>query len=350
LSTPHPPAGLRVIGAAEVAAQIDGNREGALAAVRRAYLAHASGATANPHSSFLRFPDRPSDRIIALPAFLDDTAGTDDPAGTEDGGRWSGIKWIASYPGNVEHGFPRASATMVLNDYETGYPYAVLEASIISATRTAASAVLGAEALLGGRRARRVGFVGTGLISDHVRMFLRDLDWEVDEFVLFDTVTANAERFAATLAADGPKGAVSVADDVAGAFAGCDVVVVATVAGTPHLTDPALLAGAPVVLHISLRDLAPELILQATNVTDDVDHAVREQTSLHLAEQQVGHREFVHGTIADVVRGELVREPGRAAIFSPFGLGVLDLAVGGWVHDQVAAAGGGHLVPDFFPI
>ncbi|OLT46632.1 2,3-diaminopropionate biosynthesis protein SbnB [Saccharomonospora sp. CUA-673] len=337
---------MRVIGAAEVAAQIDGNREGTLTAVRRAYLAHAAGATANPHSSFLRFPDRPSDRIIALPAFLDDTGETE----TDGGGRWSGIKWIASYPGNVEHGFPRASATMVLNDYETGYPYAVLEASIISATRTAASAVLGAEELLGGRRARRVGFVGTGLISDHVRMFLRDLGWDVDEFVLFDTVTANAERFAATLAADGPSGAVSVVDDVAGAFAGCDLVVVATVAGTPHLTDPALLADAPVVLHISLRDFAPELILAATNVTDDVDHAVRERTSLHLAEQLVGHRDFVHGTIADVVRGDLRRGPGRAAIFSPFGLGVLDLAVGGWVHDQVVAAGGGRVITDFHAV
>lgn len=336
---PRPPAGLRVIGASEVIAQIENNREGALAAVREAYLAHDAGQTANPHSNFLRFPDRPRDRIIALPAFLDD--------GTAPR---SGIKWIASYPGNVDHGFPRASATMVLNDYGTGYPYAVLEASVISATRTAASAVLGAQELLGERRARRVGFVGTGLIGEHVRLFLRDLRWDVDEIVLFDTVRANAERFAATVTADGPAASVSVADDVADAFAGADLVVVATVAGTPHLDDPTLLADAPVVLHISLRDFAPELVLSATNVTDDVDHAVREQTSLHLAQQQVGHRDFVHGTIADVVRGELTRQAGRAAIFSPFGLGVLDLAIGGWVHDQVSAAGGGRLVPDFFAL
>jgi len=32
------------------------------------------------------------------------------------------LKWIASYPGNVQRGFPRASAVLVLNDYENGYP------------------------------------------------------------------------------------------------------------------------------------------------------------------------------------------------------------------------------------
>ncbi|MBB3661707.1 ornithine cyclodeaminase [Prauserella sediminis] len=378
-TAPAPPEGLRVIGAGDVIATIEGNREGALEAVRDAYLAHADGASANPHSSFLRFPDRPRDRIIALPAFLDagsgrgdsdepgssgaDSGGPDssgpDSSGPDSGGSASsgggagprsGIKWIASYPGNVAHGFPRASAVMVLNDYDTGYPYALLEASLISATRTAASAVLGAQELLGQRRVGRVGFVGTGLISDHVRMFLRDLSWDVGEFALYDIDRRNAEAFAVTLAADGPAAPVTVVDDVADAFAGADLVVVATVAGTPHLADPALLADAPVVLHLSLRDFAPELVLAATNVTDDVDHAVREQTSLHLAEQQVGHREFVHGTIADVVRGGLSREAGKATIFSPFGLGVLDVAVGGWVHDEVAARGGGHVVGDFFAL
>ncbi|MCG8914788.1 2,3-diaminopropionate biosynthesis protein SbnB [Actinokineospora sp. PR83] len=326
---------LRVIGAGEIAAQVDADREGALAAVRDAYLAHDDGTTVNPHSSFLRFPDRPRDRIIALPAFL----GGDREI--------AGIKWIASYPGNTEHGIPRASAMLVLNDHGTGYPYAVLESSIISATRTAASAVLAAQALTGGRRAGRVGFVGTGLIADNVRKFFRDLGWEVGGWRLFDTRRANAERFAAAITADG-MGEVEVVDDVSGAFTGCDVVVLATVAGEPHLGDPALLAHNPVVLHLSLRDLTPELVLASTNVTDDVDHAVRERTSLHLAEQVAGNRDFVHGTISDVLRGRLTPEPGRPVLFSPFGLGVLDLAVGGWAYDRVLAGGGGQAVPDFY--
>jgi N-[(2S)-2-amino-2-carboxyethyl]-L-glutamate dehydrogenase len=38
----------------------------------------------------------------------------------------------------------------------------------------------------------------------------------------------------------------------------------------------------------------------------------------------------------------------RPVVFSPFGLGVLDLAVGKYVYDRVAANGGLHVVDDFF--
>jgi ornithine cyclodeaminase len=322
---------MRVITGADVAREIDRDRAACLDVVREAYVTHHAGDSVNPHSAFLRFPHLPRNRIISLPAYL--------------GGRFdvAGLKWIASFPDNTKHGIPRASATLVLNDCRTGFPFTCMESSIISATRTAASAVLGAEALIGERRAERVGFIGTGLIAGHVWKFLRDLKWTIGGVRLFDLNRAAAERFAATL-----ERPAEVVDDIADAFTGCDLVVLTTVAGEPHVHDPLLLKHNPVVLHLSLRDLAPEVILQAQNITDDVDHAVRERTSLHLTEQRIGNRDFVHGTIGDLLTGDLTRDPNRAAIFAPFGLGVLDLAVGKWVYDRAMAAGTGREIPDFF--
>ncbi|MFE2247689.1 2,3-diaminopropionate biosynthesis protein SbnB [Streptomyces lavendulae] len=326
---------LRVVSGADVLRRVDGNRAVCLDVIRRGYLAHAADESSIPHSSFLRFPHQPSSRIISLPAYL--------------GGEFdvAGIKWIASFPDNPNRGIPRASAVLLLNDTETGYPYACMESSVISATRTAASAVLGAEALVGGREARRVGIVGTGLIAGHVWRFLRDLNWQTSGFRLFDSERTHAERFGRMLTDQGAQDVV-VVDNVAQAFTDCDLVVLTTVSGEPHIHEPELLAHAPVVLHLSLRDLAPDLILAAQNFTDDVDHAVRERTSLHLAEQLTGNRDFIDGTLAEVLTGTASREPGRAAIFSPFGLGVLDIALGKWVYDQVAADDDGTEIPDFF--
>src|SRR5438552_642895 len=119
--------------------------------VRNAYLAHAKGQSVNPHSYFLRFPEKPDCRIIALPAFLGDGFGV------------AGLKWIPSYPGNVQRGFPRASGELVLNSYESGYPLAILENSIISGARTAAFDALRGGWLSGrSRRGQSLGIGGTG--------------------------------------------------------------------------------------------------------------------------------------------------------------------------------------------
>ncbi|CAM5701358.1 hypothetical protein SPURM210S_00412 [Streptomyces purpurascens] len=58
-----------------------------------------------------------------------------------------------------------------------------------------------------------------------------------------------------------------------------DLIVFATVADRPHITEPSWFRHNPVVLHVSLRDLAPEVLLGATNVVDDIDHCLRAATS-----------------------------------------------------------------------
>ena len=71
-------------------------------------------------------------------------------------------------------------------------------------------------------------------------------------------------------------------------------------------------------------------------------------TSPHLAEKLTGGREFLAGTLDDVLAGRVGVPADRTVVFSPFGLGVLDLAVGKYVYDQVVSADDLHVIDDFF--
>ena len=74
-----------------------------------------------------------------------------------------------------------------------------------------------------------------------------------------------------------------------------ELVVFATVADEPHVRDPAWFTHNPLVLHVSLRDLAPEILLASTNIVDDVEHCHKADTSPHLVEQLTGNRDFLAG-------------------------------------------------------
>ena len=59
-------------------------------------------------------------------------------------------------------------------------------------------------------------------------------------------------------------------------------------------------------------------------------------------------RDFLTWASARRLAGQVTVPADRTVVFSPFGLGVLDLAVGAYVYDQVARTGDLHIVNDFF--
>jgi 2,3-diaminopropionate biosynthesis protein SbnB len=331
------PPPFSVISGGQVRRVLQGREREIVDLVADTYRLHGAGDSVNPPSYFLRFPDRPASRIIALPASIGGPSRVD------------GLKWISSFPGNVASGLPRASAVLILNDPVTGYPFAVLESSIISATRTAASAALAADRLSRDRaRPQRVGFVGTGLIARYIHTFLAGTGWDFDEIGVHDLSADSAAGFRGYLERSGTGGRITLHDDAESLVRGSDLVVLATVAARPYLHDPGWFAHAPLVLNVSLRDLAPEILLASANIVDDVEHCLKADTSPHLVEQATGNRDFLDGTLDDVMSGRVRVPADRTVVFSPFGLGVLDLAVGRFVHDEIARSGELAVIDDFF--
>ena len=327
-----------IIGAGEVEAALEGREESVLNAVQSAYETHSRGASSLPHSSFLRFPDSDKDRIICLPAYLGDDY------------QLAGVKWIASMPDNVARGMERASAVMILNDRLTGRPKAVVEGSIISKQRTAASAALASRVLANGEP-NAIGFVGCGPINLAVAQFLAVVWPNVSRFIAFDLDPVRAEGFGETLLANRPAATFSVASSLDELLSECQMVAFGTTAITPYIEDLDACPRGATILHVSLRDLSADTILSNHNIVDDLDHVNRAATSIHLASQQVGHTDFVHSSLGDILLGK-VDLPGRdqrKLIFTPFGLGVLDLAVADLVMSTLAESGGGTQVRSFLP-
>ena len=222
---------LLILGAADVLAALD-NREGAVIdAVEDAYLLHREGRTDLPHSSFLRFGDGRPDRIIALPGRIEDEAPI------------AGIKWIASFPGNVQRGMARASALLIVNSTETGRPTAVIESSIISARRTAASAALAARELHAIDGETTLGLIGCGLINFEIVRFVLSVAPRLDTLLLYDLDPARADSFATRVRQELASGSgrrpltCRLVADAHAVFAGARLVSLATVASTPHLDD-----------------------------------------------------------------------------------------------------------------
>ncbi|MEV6599766.1 2,3-diaminopropionate biosynthesis protein SbnB [Actinoplanes sp. NPDC051346] len=317
---------------------LDGHEVSILDAVRRAYVLHSQGATAVPHSAFLRLPDQPRDGAIALPAFLGGA------------GPSAGVTWIASFPDNITRGGERASAAIILNSTSTGRPEALLEGSLISARRTAASAALAASALGTGQDAAGVTLVGCGVVNFETLRFLHVVHPDLREVTVHDLRRERAGAFAARVARELPSMRVRFEPDRGRALAAAGLVAIATTATTPYLDSRTLRPGT-LILHTSLRDVTPEGVLAAVNVVDDADHVCRADTSLERAERLSGNRSFITANLGDLLQaGETdIRDPRRVTIFSPSGLGILDLAVARFARDRALKANLGIRIDDFLP-
>ena len=314
---------------------IDDNKKQVFDAVEDAYRLHGGGNSINPDSYFLRYPDNPGARIIALPAHLGGAVQN------------SGIKWVASFPENTASNLARASAVLILNDPVTGYPLACLEASLISATRTAASAALAAEHIAPEPFQGTLGIIGTGVIARTTVEWLLFRNWKFRKISLYDVDRNSAEQFGKWLHQEHNIEA-DIHDRLEEAVSGSSLILFTTTALEPYLDDEKLFAHSPTVLHLSLRDICPNVILASQNIVDDVEHCLKAKTSLHLTEMATGNRDFVAGTLVDVLEKKVKPDAGRPRIFSPFGLGVLDLAVGNFVLETTKSNGAAIALPDFF--
>ncbi len=286
--------------------------ERAVEAVRDGFIAYAKGEWSMPPKTYV--PAYPAGDFRAMPAI---------------GAGYAVLKWVTSFPGNLEKGLPTVKAIVLVSDAETGMPVAVIEGSALTALRTGAAAVLAAETLAR-PDAGIAAVIGAGVNGEATaRTFLARgrevMIWDVDP----GRARVAAEELGANAAASREQ-ALSA-----------DIVATVTPAYEPLFAEGSLRPGQ----HVSLMgadgpdkcEIAPREIARTHVFCDDwtqashageLQHSVRE----HLLEQSQVTQ------LGDVLAG---LAPGRASAeeittFDSTGLAIQDLALALVVLEKVS--------------
>lgn len=283
----------------------------------------ADGDFAQPIKPYLRYRD-PVNRIIAMPAFVGGATNT------------AGIKWIASFPKNIERGVPRAHSVVVLNEADTGRPFAIINGALLSIKRTAAVTGWMIRQFESVRPLNDavVGMTGWGPIGRaHHAMATELLGGRIKEFRLFD-------KRAKTIEENPPPSGVKVVKSWQEAYEGVDVFITCTVADAPYVDLPPK----PGTLHlnVSLRDYTNASCewFRGGLIVDDWDEACREATDIERYHLECGLNREDTIDIADIVRkglGGIAAE--TPMLFNPMGMAIFDVAVGRYLINAGREAG-----------
>jgi N-[(2S)-2-amino-2-carboxyethyl]-L-glutamate dehydrogenase len=281
--------------------------------VAETYRCFYDGDAVNPDTYSMKFPQKPNSRINALPAYVGQKVDM------------AGMKWVASFPDNVKKNRQRASAVIILNSFETGYPIALLDGTLISSARTAASAALAARCLIPSKSADSFALYGAGVINRDVLDFLVDDGWSMRTIQIsdpnFESRLALAEHCRA-------RGCLNVETEEIEDPNSHDLVSMATSALTPWFDSE--IGSHQTILHISLRDIVPKHLNSVRNIVDDVHHAVKANTSLHLLEQEAGRIPRIED-FGNLLTGKTQKR--EATVVAAFGMGILDIAVANLIMD-----------------
>lgn len=299
----------------------------AVDAVERAFAEHAEGRARMPSKVYLELPEHDGD-FRAMPSLMGD---------------YAGVKWVNAHPHNpARHGLPTVMGTYVLSCPRSGFPLAVMDATLLTALRTGAAAAV-ASKYLAKLPLTRIGFIGCGV---QARMF-RDAHRVLGPFELLaaDRDPACASAFAA----ESGGRAVSLEE-----AAGCPVVCIATPSVTPVIARAWVQPGT----HINAmgadgpgkQELDPEILLAGRVIIDELEQAVHGGELNVPIEQGRFHESQIAATLGDVITGQARgrTSPEEITVFDSTGLAIQDVALAAALYERAQQRGVGQpieLVP-----
>jgi ornithine cyclodeaminase/alanine dehydrogenase-like protein (mu-crystallin family) len=253
------------------------------------------------------------------------------------------LKALCLMPGNPARGIDMHQGTVTLFDGETGVPTAILDASAVTAVRTAAVTAV-ATGALARPGARTLAILGAGVQGRaHLRALARLRGFERIHVYAPTEAHASALVEQAIAADEEPDTELSVAASAQEALRDADVVVTATSAREPVLARGWLKPGAHVNAVGASTPAAREIdtaTVAASALFCDSRVSLRHEAGefqLAIAEGAIAGEEHIRAELGEVLAGTAPgrRDDSELTMFRSLGLAIEDLAA---AQTAVAAA------------
>jgi len=286
------------------------------------------------HHHTIALAGRPEATLLLMPAW---EAGA---SGLQTAGRYLGVKTVTVFPDNAARAKPAVLGTYLLLSAETGETLAVMDATRLTAWRTAAASAL-ASRYLSRADASRLLMVGAGapapnLVAAHASVR------PIREITLWNRSPGRARALAASLAGRGLN--VSVADDLEAAVRRTDIVSVATISAEPLIRGDWLAPGTHVdcvgAYKPTMRETDDAVVRRARIFVDTRPGAFAEAGDI-VQPLQAGviGKEAILGDLFELTRGTVAGRQTSEEItfFKSVGAAIEDLAAAIAVYERRSA-------------
>lgn len=250
-----------------------------------------------------------------------------------------------NFPGNSEqNGLPTIQGVLILADARDGRPLAIMDSGTVTAVRTAAASAVAASHLAR-RDAAVLAVIGCGVQgAAHVEA-MREVR-SLEEIRLHDVRTERAHELAAR---HGSQVRCHVADSIADATLGADVIVTCT-SGAGFVLDRAHVRPGTFVAAVGAdnphkREVHPGLMAVARVVVDDLAQCAAGGDLHHALAAGVMTEADVHANLATVVaRRYAALDEQAIVLFDSTGIALEDAAAADLAYERARSLGLGSRV------
>ncbi len=294
--------------------------------------AFTKGAIAPPrHHHAIALAGRPEATLLLMPAWE-----TRAP-GSQDAGRYMGVKAVTVFPDNAARGQPAVLGTYLLLSAETGATLAVMDATRLTAWRTAAASAL-ASRHLSRPDAARMLMVGAGALAPFLVRAHASVR-PITDVTVWNRTPAHAQALVATLATAGIT--ATVAADLEAAAREADIISTATLSAEPLVRGAWLRPGTHVdcvgAYRPAMRETDDEVARRARVYVDTRAGALSEAGDiLQPLKAGVIGKEAIVGDLFELCRGTVAGRgtADEITLFKSVGASIEDLAAAITVYEH----------------